>query len=1220
MKLIDLSQIIRRFNEGITDLASAERASRVHDEKNYEKHLRDAGEAISQATEWALWYHIKIKCPTVNKKPDTIKGLIDYYTGEKKLRDTKLSLSKEKVDFENLIHKKGALTNKAKHAGAKPDFVTQKWYAEEARKFIKLYIDPEAHLTTIENELELSNDTWGAFYNACDKFKEEGRNLILVAGENLNNFNESYLKQLALPKWNLIIDYDYSSESKGFFHKVYANALSVPHKIKVADIISNEDISQYSRSHYHFFANNFDGIGLPFERDFGKWDRRYGRNAEAFLKSFGSVFSNQKNIVVILHKNRRHVNFLCERIQRYFDGETSFIIADDPDNVLDTIKEDFDAISINISVREILNGLQNHSSNFITDNNLSSNYFIPYIDKTETATSGELSLEEYARLDEYFEVLHTNLPDDYKQQPIDFLSGKERISWEGLKLNYDVETRDFNRAYLRKISEAFANTRGKLVLLHEPGYGGSTIARRIAWHFHMDFPTLILKKYSEEKVRDLIVKIHEKTRKTVFVIMEVPQTISQDEANLLFSSISRPVVFLIVKRGRYDGKRHKDTLLCVTDWGNDIQALIQKFIPFLKEKYREGSVPYHTKVAELERLVTSTDPDTKTPFYVGLVTFEQDFKGIESYIANFVAEITKNETHKKLIAYLAICDRYLGMGLPTNILRSVVKADTETVFELEQYFDGSSFITSNLLHCDSTNPRNKSWKIRHSFFSRELLKQLLGADTADTNHWKYRLTPICEGFIEDTAFEAESSGYLQDILQKLFIGTNADRSGEQFTALINDIATAEGKEQIFKKLTEIYPENPHYCSHLARLYAYDSHLKNPCKAIELADRAISISERYGRKDYLLYHIKGMCMRSDVYDKINSQLTNISRGMSVDQDEYDNIIFNLIPRTETQFEISRTIATDQNRLDEYGFVAHIQLLVRAIDFGAKVAGMSMQEFIVKDNTPFSEWIDLAETLLSDVKRISFGEDRDKINECENNILAFYGQYSQIIQNLTNILSKSQNPAIIRRQLVRAYARKNKEYRNDSKIIRNMMQLMEANINAEPMNAKNYHLWFQAARYSALPLPEAINTLSQWRTASETIDAAFYLYILKTLRALDGYSEAVYEAKDLIRETKAKGKSNVKTIEWLGKGKDLNRLVHYTEVNDINRESKLQLVEGVFTEYRHSGNGTITIANGIDVFFNPTQAQLTSNDLNARVLFYLGFSYDGPKADSASVRLK
>jgi hypothetical protein len=1220
MKTIAISKIISRFNEGISDLASAERASRMLDERNCEKHLRDAGEALSQATEWALWHCIKVNYLALDQKPATIKGLIDYYIGKNQLRTKKRFDSDEEVNFEKLVQKKGQLTNIAKHQGGKPDFETQKWYAKETSKFIKMYIDPEAHLSTIEKEMEITNDTWGTFYDACDKFKEDGRNLILVIGDGLRSFDEGYLKQLALPKWNLIIDYDFHSESEGFFHKVYANDSTKPHKITVAEIVSNEDISQFSRTHYHFFANNFAGLGLKQETDFKQWDRRYGKNAEGFLKSFGEVFSNQKNIVLILHKSRRDINFVCENIQRYFDGDNLFVLADDFENTLSTIQDDFDAFKIDISMADIMDGLQKHSSNFIPDRLELNSYLIPYIKDTETATSGELSLNEYARLEEYFEVVHTKLPDNYDQQPMDFMSGKERISWGGLKLNFDVEPKDFDREYVKKVSEAFANTRGKLVLLHEPGYGGSTIARRIAWHFHTEYPTLILKKYSESKVKDLIVNLHEKTRKTIFVIMEIPQSISQDEANVLFSSIPRPVVFLMVKRGRITKETKKDTSMCVTDWGNDIQALTSKYIPFLKNRYKEGSPPYKAKIEDMEGLRMSNDPEMKTPFYVGLITFERDFRGIKSYISNFVTEITQNDTHKRLIAYLALCDSYLGMGLPANILRSIVKADSEGVFDLEKYFEGSSFITSNLLYCDNQNPRNRYWKIRHSFFSRELLAQLLGSGSDDPDYWKCNLADTCESFIQDTVSEAESSDYLHEILQKLFIGTNTDRSGDKFTTLITDIRTPEGKEQIFKRLADLYPENPHYCSHLARLYAYDPKLKNTERAIELADRAITISERIGRKDHLLYHIKGMCLRANVYEKIATQISNINRDIPVDQDEYDNIIHNLIPRTGMQFEISRKIASDLNKSDEYGFVAHIQLLVRAIDFGAKVSDRTTPDFIAKDINPFSEWLDLAETLLSEVKRISSGDDRDKIEDCENDILAFYGQYSQIIQNLTNILNKSQRPTIIRRQLVRAYSRKNKEYFNDVKTIRNMMSYMEDNIIAEPENEKNYYLWFQAARHSSMPLAEVINKMSQWRTVSTTIDASFYLYILKTLRALDGYSEAMYEAKELIGETKAKGKSNIKPTEWLGKGKGLNQLVHYRDVTEANRDSKLQLVEGIFTGYRHSGNGVITIANGIEVFFNPTQAKLTSSDLNARVSFYLGFSYDGPKADSTSVRLQ
>ena len=290
MEEISQLQIINRYNEGIFDLASAKRAWLRSDEERRIKHLRDAGEALSQTLEWALWFIVHKYLP-MTVKPGNIKDLVDYYTGISQLCKKKLSKSSEDVDFNQLVSNKRKLTNSAKHNGAVPDYKIQIWYVAEIKKFILLYIDPDVSLSTIEGEMEITNDSWAEFYLACDKFKDEGRNFILVVGESIKDIETNYLKMLSLPRWNLIIDYDYNSESLGFFHKVYAGESTLPHKIKAADNISNDDISQYSHSHYHFFANNFDGAGAPSEPDFSKWDRRYGRNTESFIKSFAGVLS-----------------------------------------------------------------------------------------------------------------------------------------------------------------------------------------------------------------------------------------------------------------------------------------------------------------------------------------------------------------------------------------------------------------------------------------------------------------------------------------------------------------------------------------------------------------------------------------------------------------------------------------------------------------------------------------------------------------------------------------------------------------------------------------------------------------------------------------------------------------------------------------------------------------------------------------------------------------
>lgn len=519
----------------------------------------------------------------------------------------------------------------------------------------------------------------------------------------------------------------------------------------------------------------------------------------------------------------------------------------------------------------------------------------------------------------------------------------------------------------------------------------------------------------------------------------------------------------------------------------------------------------------------------------------------------------------------------------------------------------------------SQEGNHKFWYIRHNFFARELKRQILSGSSENPEIWRQGLADVCVKFIQDSLSDANTSEYIQETLQKLFIGNRKDRAGEDFTPIINDIESIDGKELVFLALKETYPDNPHYCSHLARFYAY--HNKNREKALQYAEEAIRLSEIEGNQDSLLYHIKGMCLRSIVYDEMNKHRKEKFQGNVIQDDDYYEIIDVLIPEAGLQFELSREIAKKQNRLDEYGYVAHIQLLISAIDYAVTISGKTKADFFSQNKEPFSEWLDIAESLLEEVKRINLDEDESgKIEDCVNDLLTFYENYEQILQNLRSQLEKGKFPTRTRRQIVRTYFRKKEDFSKDLKTVNNILSLMEQNIENEPDNEKNFYLWFQAARYSKVSLDDAIGKLSKWKANSTSVDAIFYFYVLKVFRSLQGYSDSTVDAYNLIKECKAKGKSNITILEWCGKGIDLSKFVSRNSITPENKEEKLELVQGYFTEYTHDGSGKITIEDKLEVFFSPTQAKLTSNDLNKPVEFYLGFSYDGLRADSFSVRLK
>jgi cold shock CspA family protein len=1215
--------IFKRFNSAAYDLALAIIAQRNSNNELYIKHKRDAGEAISQSLEYALKYHLNINLSFQDKKffnlsKQDIIRLIEKYIDENGydngyLYSTVNNTTEPSVDFKFLRQNKNAITNAAKHEGREPDFETQKKYFSEVRKFINEYIDEQEKLKTIADYEKIDLSTWDLLYSACDRFSVDDRNYILIIGPN-QNVDKSYLRNLAIPKWNLIIDFDYNSESNGFFDCAFKQNEVSPHKIKASDLIDVNSFSRFSQSHYHYFANNFKGSGDTEPKDYSEWNRKLGKNTEIFLRSFSEVFSNQKNIVVVLFNSRRHINFLCEKIEQYLGTNTSFVIANDFNDELSQVSNDFNSVKVNISISEIAEGLSNVSSNFGIVNPNKGQILIPFMEKTATETTGVLTASEFAQLEEYFEVLHKGLPNSNENEDDKrtFLTGEKKISWFGLKNRFDVERQNFSKKYLKPIEKVIENGRGKIQLVHEAGFGGTTVSRRIAWEIHNDYPTLILKKYRDLKIKESLIMLHEKTRKTIFVIMEVPQAITTDEVDSLYRSIpqARPIVFLVVKRGKSNSNE-----LTVSDWGNNSVDLVNAYKPYLSE-YSNDTIQTK-KEKELNDILLSSDSYKKTPFYVGLLTFEEKFFALKDYIKNFVTEIQGKEEQKRALIYLAICDDYLGQGLPSSFFKTLFKASNTEIISIENYFSQGSSIVDSLLS-SSQEGNHRFWKIRHNFFSKELKRQILSGNSDNPEIWRQGIADICVKFIQDSTSDANTSEYIQEVLQKLFIGNRKDRAGEDFTAIINDIDSIDGKEQVFLALKETYPDNPHYCSHLARFYAY--HNKNREKALQYADEAIRLSEIEGVKDALLYHIKGMCLRSIAYDEMTKhRRTKLQNGTFIEE-EYYEVIDEFVPRAAREFELSREIAYKQNRLDEHGFIAHIQLLVTAIDYAIVMSGKTKIDFFNQNIEPFADWLDLAESLLEEVKRINLDDDSGRIEECVNDIMAFYENYEQILQNLRNQLDKGKNPSRTRRQIVRTYFRKKEDYTKDIKTVNNILSLMEQNIVNEPDNEKNFYLWFQAARYSKISLEDALSKLSKWKANSTSIDAIYYFYILKVFRALQGYTDETINAFNLIKECKAKGKSNITILEWYGKGSDLTKFVSRNSVGTETKEEKLELVQGYFTEYLHDGSGKITIADKLEVFFSPTQAKLTSSDLNKKVEFYLGFSYDGLRADSYSVRLK
>lgn len=1204
VKFVDSPQnIIDTYNHAVNLLAESIRAKSTNRENDLKMSLKDAGENFSQVIERAIKLHIKIK----NSKnydyyqnmqlPQAIKELYWDDNGAKEdmlWSETIIDIDSE-VDFEFLANNKYLLTNSAKHKGGLVSFDIVNKYYSEIKKFIVDYIDNNVKLKTIEDCLRPEIEPMSRFYCACDMFNYEDRTYVLITDEAPH---EEYLSFGKL-KWSLIIEFNNNSEYDGLCASAYANNLNDLKKIKISDIVNDDDFTPYSDFPTVIFANGFRNE--PKLSSCREWNKRNASRLETIIETFMIRQHTQKTIIVCVMQDFEYIRKLIDLCDRCLPN-MAFIITNDNENNSLLANNDY-THQCPISISEIGDCFNTYILS-ASLGNTKIGYSLPCLD----TASGLLSETEMHQLEETFEVLYYGVENANIDDQQEFLTGHASLSWYGAKNEFSARRDTFAKLYIKPLENVIKNGHDLFYIEHEPGFGGTTVARQIAWHFHNEYPVLILRHNRPSHIIEQLELIHNKTKKTILLFAEIPQTIDKDDFKQLYkiSNESRPFIFIGIQRGGNNTNSHS---LRITDWGNDVALLIKRFRPFLQQIPEAQRIK---KEKELENILQGADniPYKRTPFYIGLLSLEEKFEAVHSFISNFVIELNSNERQKKAIAYLTICDYYIDKALPASFLHTTFNIASNEVFKLDDFFSDSTGIVSSLLQCKHEG-NQILWKIKHPFFTKELMNQLLGNSLLSNRKTNYpNLGIYCLDFINDIYTNQICNEEVKtSLLKDLFIGNTAERSGDRFNQLVMDIPKDE-RINIFTCLHELFPNNAHFCSHLARYYAIEE--QNATEALLFADKAISICP----EDPLLHHIKGICLRSIIYEKIikcNNERIVITNKRQL----YTEIIDDLLPRAAYEFELSRSL--NKVSFDEFGYISHIEMLIRIFDFSQKFEQLTRAEIVANAFDPYVGWVDECHSLLETLSRYySNGEVSERYYTCQQNLYMLYKDFSEIISTLNNQLNNSKNPQMVRRNIARTYILRG-EYKNKEKTIHQITSLMEQNIKDNPDDERNFFLWFKAARHSVvLKTNDIIAKLSAWSSINPSLDVVFYCYVFNVLKAIDGSSEAAQIAMRLIEECKRKGgKNKIGIREWYGNYPQ--KIVNNIDILDeTNRHDILFRMEGFISDYSHSGAATITIDCGLNVFFNPGKNNITRNNLNSIVTFNLGFSYDGLRADCVQMK--
>jgi tetratricopeptide (TPR) repeat protein len=778
----------------------------------------------------------------------------------------------------------------------------------------------------------------------------------------------------------------------------------------------------------------------------------------------------------------------------------------------------------------------------------------------------------------------------------DFLRGGE-ASWYDLGLRYDIDrdvSEKLNIAVRRDLDARRAN---RINLYHAPGAGGTTLGKRILWNFHKQFPTVRLTSCIPRSTTEKLMRIAAISGLPVLVLADGASVSSRDMDelyNLLHSQHAPVVVLQVLRRFSLQGTSARTFFL-------PSELSDREADRFTHVYARENPI----RRAALQQVSRSPDQRLRSAFYFGLVAFLAEFRGIPAYVHEHLKDL--NDVQRRIVAAIAIAHYYAQKALPAQGFAQLLGLPGNRIVELEELVGDAGGLLIRV--------QGNLWRTTHELIATEVLAQILWPDSPDRRLWKQNLSSWAVEFAATCRGTGStvSDELLEVVRRTFFYRDNTDvlgteRAGSrQFSQLIDDIPSREGKLEVLKQVVELFPEEAHFWAHIGRFYGLE--MKNHEEAGKCIDRAIAINA----SDSTLYHMRGMSYRYQLYEAIDN-------GSNLKE------VLELAELASNCFNQARKISPD----DEHGYISEAQMLIRVVTYAGKTNGASPIEVLTSVSTPIylRESMENAENLLEVVRRNREGEGASTFEEdCRAKLDVVYGRHDHALQAWDGLLSRRDTYAPpIRRQIVwTLLARRNREWdKLPTKEVDRIVSLLEQNLLQEPSSEANLRLWIQAAKRGtiAVSLDAMIEKVANWRARSNSLDATYYLYVLYALQAMDGVPQAsdlslrfMEECKNIARYRRGRTKS----YEWFGRGSGVKRLVHHSQLGDWNQitefwenVSPLERVTGLIVRVDASQAGTIELSSGIKAFFVPARGNFSTRHLNLKVNFYLGFSFDGPRA--------
>ena len=941
--------------------------------------------------------------------------------------------------------------------------------------------------------------------------------------------------------------------------------------------------------------------GGPTERGCSPW-RRDGSGC-SWPPSIARAIGPSPVVALVLWSDtgmRKHLRTLIEELHGAFGDAIDVVVVSSDEPSFSALSEEAGAAFIGMNLRSLCGGLAVHYADLQTTTE--KRCVLP----TSSGAHIEIKSEDRLWLSEDLELVHRSIAiaGDDNDGPKEYRMGAD-ISWRNLHLRHDCD-RDITLQVRTQVEIDLKKRQTvRINLYHEPGGGGTTVGRRIAWDLHNIYPVGILNQCAPRETAERIGKISALTESSVLIIVDGGQHSEWEIDDLyeLLKANQTPAVLMQVLR-RFSrqtvGRRQFWLDATLTDQEAD------RF----SEAY---ATAVSAKKTELASLAKQRNDPHRTAFFFGLTAFGQDFRGLRQYVAERTTELT--DTHRHILVYIAMAHYYGQQSIPAQAFASFLKLPRSKTLDLTAAFTGPAAVALGLL----IQNQQAEWRTTHHLVAQKIMQQILAPANSlspedvwhqNLSSWGKDFANFCHG-----DKQATSDRFIKLVRRVLIYRDNIEVLGteraaqRQFAQLIDDIPSPHGRREIFRHLTDRFPLEAHFHAHFARFLSLNGEYD---EALRCMDSAISLQP----EDHVLHHMRGMVLRRRI------------KGKTEAKESVEHLI-RIAREASESFGKAREWGPDR----EHAYISEVQMLIDLIDqVGRQQQGSKkdvIRDVLTRSNAdPFlQQALQKAEELLDRVQHLYAGERPSTYAiECRAKLENLYGDYPTALQTWDNLLSRPEvaKPPV-RRQIVWTTLRRragawDQLTRTETARIQ---QLLEENLEEESQDSTSLRLWLRAIRQLQSPpsLDSIIEKVSYWKANTGALDAAYYLYVLHTLLALEGSSQSASDAEQTLDECRNLARfrrDRTKSFEWIGPGEGVRGLVHQSRLGEWSGDfwestDAITRCQGRIKEIGGPQKGKIEIGSSIGAFFVPGKSGIhAGRDENSPVNFYLGFSYDGPRA--------